>query len=77
MALRAYILVFSKLFIHGQSCFHTTEYNFFTMDLILIIAIILLIGWALGFFAFSATGFIHILLIAAVIIILLRLIRGR
>lgn len=47
------------------------------MDLILIIAIILIIGWALGLFAFSAGGFIHILLVVAIIIILLRLIRGR
>lgn len=47
------------------------------MDLILLIALILLIGWALGFFAFSAGGFIHILLVVAVIVLLLRLIRGR
>jgi len=47
------------------------------MDLILIIAIILIIGWALGLFAFSAGGFIHILLVVAIIILLLRLIRGR
>lgn len=47
------------------------------MDLILLIALILLIGWALGFFVFSAGGFIHILLVVAVIVLLLRLIRGR
>lgn len=41
-----------------------------------IIAVILLIGWALGFFVFSATGLIHILLVIAIIAILLRLIRG-
>jgi hypothetical protein len=41
-----------------------------------IIAIILLIGWLLGFFVFSAGGLIHILLVLAVIAILLRLIRG-
>ncbi|HZI52975.1 MAG TPA: lmo0937 family membrane protein [Chitinophagaceae bacterium] len=41
-----------------------------------IIAIILIIGWLLGFFVFSAGGVIHILLVIAIIAILLRLIRG-
>ncbi len=41
-----------------------------------LIAVILLIGWLLGFFVFSAGGLIHILLVIAVIAILLRLIRG-
>jgi hypothetical protein len=41
-----------------------------------LIAIILIIGWFLGFFVFSAGGLIHILLVIAVIAILLRLIRG-
>ena len=41
-----------------------------------IIAIILIIGWLLGFFVFSAGGLIHVLLVIAIIAILLRLIRG-
>lgn len=41
-----------------------------------LIAVILLIGWLLGFFVFSAGGLIHILLVIAIIAILLRLIRG-
>ena len=41
-----------------------------------LIAIILIIGWALGFFVFSAGGLIHVLLVVAIIAILLRLIRG-
>jgi hypothetical protein len=41
-----------------------------------IIAVILIIGWLLGFFVFSAGGLIHILLVVAIIAILLRLIRG-
>jgi Family of unknown function (DUF5670) len=41
-----------------------------------LIAIILLIGWVLGFFVFSAGQLIHILLVIAVIAIILRLIRG-
>jgi hypothetical protein len=45
--------------------------------LLYIIAVILVIGWAIGFFAYSAGGIIHILLVFAVIAILFRLIQGR
>ncbi len=45
--------------------------------LLYIIAIILVIGWALGFFVWSAGGLIHALLVLAVIAILFRLIGGR
>jgi hypothetical protein len=45
--------------------------------LLYLIAIILVIAWAIGFLAFSAGGLIHILLVLAIIAILLRLIRGR
>jgi len=45
--------------------------------LLYIIAIILLIGWLLGFFVFSLGEFIHILLVFAIIAILFWLIRGR
>jgi hypothetical protein len=46
-------------------------------NLLYIIAIILVIGWVLGFFLFSAHGLIHVLLVLAIIAILLRLIRGK
>jgi hypothetical protein len=46
-------------------------------SLLYVIAVILIIGWALGFFFYSATGLIHILLVLAIVAILLRLIRGR
>ncbi|MEK6475977.1 lmo0937 family membrane protein [Catalinimonas sp. 4WD22] len=46
-------------------------------SLLYLVAIILLIGWLLGFFVFSVGNFIHILLVIAVIAILFRLIRGR
>jgi len=46
-------------------------------NLLYIIAVILLVVWALSFFAFHVTsGFIHILIVAAVIIFLLKLIGG-
>ena len=42
------------------------------------IAIILLVLWALGFFGgFVLGGFIHILLVVAVILFLIRIIRGK
>jgi hypothetical protein len=44
--------------------------------LLYLIAIILLIGWLLGFFVFSLGQFIHILLVFAIIAILFRLISG-
>lgn len=42
-----------------------------------IIAVILIVGWLLGFFVFAAGGLIHILLVIAVIAIILRVIQGR
>jgi hypothetical protein len=42
------------------------------------IAIILLILWALGFFAFHvAGGLIHVLIVVAVVMILINLLSGR
>ncbi len=46
-------------------------------NLLYIIAVILIIGWLLGVFAFHVGGIIHVLLIIAVIAILLRIIQGR
>ncbi|HEY5507949.1 MAG TPA: lmo0937 family membrane protein [Paludibacter sp.] len=46
-------------------------------SLLYLIALVLIISWAIGFFAFNAGGIIHILLVIAVISILLRVIRGR
>jgi len=45
-------------------------------NLLYIIAIILVIAWAVGFFAYSVGGVIHILLIIAVIAVIFRIIRG-
>ena len=46
-------------------------------SLLYIIAVILIIGWAIGFFAYSAGYMIHILLVLALVAILLNVIRGR
>jgi hypothetical protein len=48
----------------------------FMSSLLYLIAVLLIIGWILGFFVFSAGGIIHVLLVLAVIAILLRLIGG-
>jgi hypothetical protein len=46
-------------------------------NLLYIIAVILIIGWAIGFVGYNAGGLIHILLVIAVIAVLLRLIQGK
>jgi hypothetical protein len=46
-------------------------------NLLYLIAVILIIVWAAGFFAYNAGGIIHILLIIAIIAIILRVIRGK
>ncbi|MEC5165670.1 putative ferric reductase [Flavobacterium sp. PL11] len=46
-------------------------------NLLYIIAVILVVFWAIGFFAYSVGSIIHILLVIAVIAILFRLISGR
>ena len=42
-------------------------------NLLYIIAVILILGWAIGFFANSAGAVIHLLLVIAIIAILLKL----
>jgi len=46
-------------------------------NLLYAIAVILIIIWAIGFFAYSAGAVIHLLLVIAVVVILLRIIQGR
>jgi hypothetical protein len=46
-------------------------------NLLYIVAVILIIAWAIGFIGYSMGGVIHILLVIAVIAIILRLIQGR
>jgi len=45
-------------------------------NILYLVAVVLIIIWALGFFAYSAGNVIHILLVVAVIAVLLRVIRG-
>ncbi|MEO6914668.1 MAG: lmo0937 family membrane protein [Chitinophagaceae bacterium] len=45
-------------------------------NLLYIIAVILVIAWAIGFLGYHAGGVIHILLVIAIVAVLLRVIRG-
>jgi hypothetical protein len=46
-------------------------------NLLYLLAVILIICWAIGLFAFGAGAIIHVLLVIAIIAILFRIIRGR
>jgi uncharacterized membrane protein YkgB len=71
---------FKEGVLHVAHHFHYKKANqtFSSMsNLLYIIAVILIIGWLLGAFVYSAGQLIHLLLVLAVISILLQLIRGR
>jgi hypothetical protein len=44
-------------------------------NLLYLIAVILVIAWAIGYFAYDAGGIIHTLLVIAIIVVLLKFIR--
>lgn len=46
-------------------------------NLLYIIAVILIIGWLVGYFGYHAGSLIHILLVIALIVIILRIIQGK
>jgi hypothetical protein len=46
-------------------------------NLLYIIAVILILGWVIGFVGFHVGGIIHVLLVIAIIAVLLRIIQGR
>jgi hypothetical protein len=45
--------------------------------MLLTILVILFIAWALGLFAFHAGSLIHVLLVIALIVLIIRLLQGR
>jgi hypothetical protein len=45
-------------------------------NLLYLIAVILVIAWAVGFLGYHAGGLIHLLLVIAIIAVLLKVIRG-
>ena len=46
-------------------------------NLLYVLAVILLIAWAIGFIGYNAGGIIHILLVIAIIAVILRVIQGK
>jgi Na+/H+ antiporter NhaC len=46
-------------------------------NLLYILAVILVIGWLLGFFALKASSLIHVLLVFALIAVIFRLFSGK
>ncbi len=46
-------------------------------NLLYIVAVIMVIGWLIGFVGYGAGGLIHILLVIAIIVVLLNVIQGR
>jgi hypothetical protein len=50
--------------------------NIFMENILYTIAVILVIAWTIGFLGYNIGGFIHILLVIALIAVILRVIRG-
>ena len=46
-------------------------------NLLYLVAILLIIGWLVGFVGYGTGGLIHILLVIAIIAVLMRVIQGR
>lgn len=46
-------------------------------NLLYIVAVILVIAWAVGLVGYSADGIIHVLLVIAIVAVLLRIISGK
>lgn len=58
------------------------QFNFYKLqfhmgNLLYVIAVILVISWAIGYLGYNSGGIIHILLVIAVIAVILRIIQGR
>jgi hypothetical protein len=55
---------------------HSQSLNKLVMgNLLYVIAVILIIGWAIGYFGYAAGGLIHVLLVIAIVLFLLKFIR--
>lgn len=62
-----------------NNCYHNKTHlkTGYMGSILYIIAVLLIIGWILGFFVYSAGSIIHLLLVIAVIAILIQIISGR
>jgi hypothetical protein len=46
-------------------------------NLLYVVAVVLIIAWAIGFVGFHAGGIIHVLIVIALIAVILRVIQGK
>ncbi|MGZ3854521.1 MAG: lmo0937 family membrane protein [Flavisolibacter sp.] len=46
-------------------------------NLLYVVAVVLIIGWVLGFFFFHLGSLIHLLLVVAIVAILMKVIQGK
>jgi tryptophan-rich sensory protein len=46
-------------------------------SILYLVAVVLVIAWAIGFLGYNSGGMIHILLVIAIVAVLLRIISGR
>ena len=46
-------------------------------NILYIIAVVLLIAWAIGYFGYATGGIIHVLLIVALIAFIIQIVQGR
>jgi hypothetical protein len=46
-------------------------------NLLYVLAVLLIIGWAIGFFGYHAGGLIHTLLVIGLVVLVVKLIQGR
>ena len=62
---------------HNFTTFTITIKKKIMGNLLYVVAVILIIAWAIGFIGYSAGGIIHVLLVIAIIAIILRVIQGQ
>jgi len=68
----------SGLLVFQASARHDLRNEEDSMDLLWTVAIILLVMWLLGLVtSYTLGGFIHILLVLAIVVVLIRIIQGR
>jgi hypothetical protein len=56
-------------------CFNPVKKLIIMRSILYLFAVILIIGWLIGVFAYSVSGIIHVLLVLAIISLLLGVIR--
>ena len=63
-----------QAFLYGF-CYNSQLKSINMGNLLYIIAVVLVVIWAIGFFGYAASGIIHVLLVIALVLFLLKVIR--